>query len=208
MKYIIGIDFDNTIVNHDDMMYELAVQEGLIDPGIEKSKKHIRDGIRQLPDGEVEWQRLQSIVYGQKMEGGRLIEGVRSFFALSKEHKATVYIISHKTEYAKLGDRLTNLRVAALAWMRREGFFQLDEFGLSPDMVYFESTRSEKINRISHLKCTHFIDDLEETFLENSFPATVEKILYAPQLEHESLPGVRVLTTWGDITDYFFGTRS
>lgn len=208
MDYIIGVDFDNTIVSYDDIMHRVAVQRGLVHPDVRKSKNHIRDSIRQLPNGEIKWQKLQAIVYGSRMGEARLIEGVPTFFSLCKQHKAAIYIISHKTEYANFDQTGSNLRAAALTWMRRNRFFEADGLGLSQEDVYFESTRRQKIMRIRHLRCTHFIDDLEETFLEDSFPTDVEKILYAPHVQHSSLPKVRVVTTWKEISDYFFNTRS
>lgn len=208
MDYIIGVDFDNTLVSYDDIMYSVALEEGLIYSAIRKSKKDIRNRIRQLPDGEMEWQRLQAIVYGPRMGEARLIDGVQTFFELCKQHKVRVYIVSHKTEYASLDETGINLRVAAITWMRRNGFFEADGLGLSQNDVYFESTRREKIERIRHLGCTHFIDDLEETFLEELFPMNAEKILYAPHMQHSSLPGARVFTTWKEISGYFFNARS
>jgi len=208
MDYIIGVDFDNTLVYYEDVMYSVALQYGLIRSGMRKSKKDIREKIRQLPNGEMEWQRLQAIVYGPRMGEAKLIDGVRMFFELCKQHRVVVYIISHKTEYARSDESGINLRVAALTWMRENGFFETDGMGMSLQDVYFESTRREKIDRIRQLGCTHFIDDLEETFLESSFPTNVEKILYAPHRQHSSLLGVRAVTTWKEINDYFFGTTS
>jgi hypothetical protein len=79
---------------------------------------------------------------------------------------------------------------------------------LSRWIVYFESTRQAKINRIKQLQCTHFIDDLEETFLEDRFPEDVKKILYAPQTFDTSLKDVRVVTRWKDINNYFFSAKT
>jgi len=67
VDYIIGVDFDNTLVSYGDNVHREAVQRGLIPPVVGKSKKEIRDRIRQLPDGEIEWQRLQATVYGLKI---------------------------------------------------------------------------------------------------------------------------------------------
>ena len=39
---IIGVDFDNTIVSYDDVMFETANQFGLIDRSVKKNKKVIR----------------------------------------------------------------------------------------------------------------------------------------------------------------------
>ncbi len=207
-NYVIGVDFDNTIVSYDDIIHKVAVRRGLIQLNVTKNKKNIRDRIRQLPDGETEWQRLQAIVYGLRMEEARLIDGVQVLFQFCKQYKIRVHIISHKTEYANFDETSINLRVAAMTWMKKNRFFESNGLGLSQGDVYFESTRREKIERIRHLRCTHFIDDLEETFLENSFPKSIEKILYAPHIQYMSLSKVKVFTTWEEISDYFFNATS
>ena len=204
----IGVDFDNTLVNYDEIMHKVAVHWGLISADVRKSKNDIRDQIRLLADGEMEWQRLQSVVYGSKMDEAKLTDGVQSFFKLCKRHGTKVYIISHKTEYINFNDTKTNLRSAAMTWMKKIRFFEGKGLGISPEAVYFESTRHEKIERIKNLGCTHFIDDLEETFLEDLFPTNVVKILYSPHKEGSSLGEIKVVTSWQEVNDYFFPTRS
>jgi hypothetical protein len=201
---IIGVDFDNTLVTYDELLHSLAVQQGLIHPTAEKNKKCIRDQIRQLPDGEIEWQRLQALAYGPRIVEARLIDGVWRFFKLCKQNKVKVYIISHKTEFANYDETHTNLRKAALDWMVANHFFQEEGFGLSPETVFFGAIRQEKIEYIKKLNCTHFIDDLEETFFEETFPSNVEKILFAPHPQPADLPGVKVVTSWQEVSDYFF----
>lgn len=206
MKYIIGVDFDNTILCYDNLLHKIAVERGLINPRIKKSKKHIRDKIRQLPDGEIEWQKLQAMVYGRRIGEAELIDGVWTFFRSCKRHNVKVYIISHKSEFAKLDQTGTNLRAAALSWMAKNKFFETNGLGLWQKDVYFESTRQEKIERIKKIQCTHFIDDLEETFLEDTFPTGIEKIFYMPHTEHSAVQGVRVAASWKEIKDYVFGS--
>ena len=126
MRYVIGVDFDNTIVTYDNLIHKVAVERGLISPKAIKSKKHIRGNIRQLPNGEIEWQRLQAAVYGPRMEEAKLIDGIQRFFQSCRYHRAKVYVISHKTEFAKMDMTETNLRGAALAWMERNRFFNVD----------------------------------------------------------------------------------
>jgi len=208
MRYVIGIDFDNTIVTYDNLIYKIAVERGLISPKTIKSKKHIRDHIRQLPNGEIEWQRLQATVYGPRMEEARLIDGVERFFQSCKYHRVKMCIVSHKTKFAKQDVTETNLREAALAWMERNNFFNVNGLGLYKKDVYFVSTRNEKIMRIEKLGCTHFIDDLVETFIEDSFPANTEKILYSAYGEQPTIRGIRSFKTWMDIDDYLFSPRS
>jgi len=78
--------------------------------------------------------------------------------------------------------------------------------GLTFDDVYFESTRREKIERIKEIQCTHFIDDLEETFLEDTFPTDIEKILYMTYMKHSAVQGVRLAASWKEIKDHVFGS--
>ncbi len=207
-NYIIGVDFDNTIVSYDDIFYNEALQQDLINTNVKKYKKDIRDRIRQLPEGENEWQRLQDIGYGPKMEEAKLIDGVFTFFELCQLYKIKVNIVSHKTKYTELDGTKINLRAVALEWMRNKKFFNSEGLGLSQENIYFESTRHEKIERIISLMCTHFIDDLEETFLESFFPQNIEKIIYSPFKQNLNLQGVRVVTSWKEIIDYFFGQET
>jgi hypothetical protein len=96
-------------------------------------------------------------------------------------------VISHKTQYASTDrDKKHDLRQKAMEWMEANQFFSEQGLGLKRDQVFFEETRSDKIARIRELGCTHFIDDLEETFAEPDFPR-IEKFLFAP-LAPESLP--------------------
>lgn len=203
MCRVIGMDFDNTVVDYEALWSRLAVERGLMPPGAEHGKKAIRDRIRQLPLGELEWQKLQALVYGSRIDEATTAPEVQAFFDCCRREQVRVCIISHKTPYATMDETGINLREAALAWMRDQRFFEADGLGLSQTDVYFESTRREKLARIGMTGCTHFIDDLEETFQEESFPPNVDKILYSPYAT-ASLPGVRVLRTWRDIREYVF----
>jgi hypothetical protein len=200
----IGIDFDNTIVSYDALMYEAALNRGLIKDGADRTKRAVRDRIRQLPDGEIEWQKLQALAYGPLMHGAQLIEGVEEFISECRDRDIAVFIVSHKTEYASYDDTRTNLRTAALEWMTNHRFFDAEGFDLGRADVYFESTRADKIARIERMGCSHFIDDLEDVLLEPSFPARVEKILYAPDVLSVSTGRVTVMPSWRALRDYFF----
>ncbi|MBI3457756.1 MAG: hypothetical protein HY002_18420 [Candidatus Rokubacteria bacterium] len=201
----LGIDFDNTVVRYDELLLREAGRRGLIPPEtMAWSKREIRDRIRRLPEGEREWQRLQALIYGAKIQEATPAPGVAEFFARCKAHAVEVFIISHKTRYAALDERGIDLWDAAMAWMRSHRLFDAEGAGLSPQRVYFEPTRAEKLARIKRLGCTHFIDDLEETFLEPAFPQGTQKILYATAGPSTHLPGVRVAASWQDITEGLF----
>lgn len=208
MPPVIGVDFDNTLASYDDLLFRLARERGLIPPEAAKTKKAIRDRVRLLPDGEIEWQRLQGAAYGPRMGEARLIEGVEEFFRRCRESGVALRIVSHKTEFAGYDETRTNLRDAATRWMAQQRFFDADGFGLAPGDVFFESTRQGKIERIIRLGCAHFVDDLEETFLEPAFPAGVGKILFAADGRQPELPDVRVFTNWRDISRFFFDANA
>jgi hypothetical protein len=200
----IGIDLDNTIVSYDQVLFRVAKDAGLIGPEVDRNKKAVRDFIRTLPDGEIEWQKLQAEVYGPMISEAKLIEGVADFFACCRNHSIQTYIISHKTEYANYDRTRTNLRKVAIDWIRSKKIFLQETGSLIQQMVFFGSTRSEKIEHIRSLKCTHFIDDLIETFGEPSFPAGVVKILFDPHHLHRLKPGIEVFSSWKAITNRFF----
>jgi len=176
---IVGVDFDNTIASYDALMHRLAVEWGLIDAGLHRNKKLIRDTIRGLSEGESKWRRLQTHCYGRGISDAAVMDGVQQFFAACKSRGISLWIVSHKTRYANFGEPV-DLHVAALGWLQRNGFIDSLEFGIGCERVVFGETREEKIGHIRRLGITHFVDDLEETFLEDSFPAAVARILFTP----------------------------
>lgn len=204
MKTIIGIDFDNTLVSYDTLMHEVALDQGWISADTPKSKRHIRDSIRRLPDGDIQWQKVQGIVYGPRMQEANLIDGVTRFMLTCRQRRIETYIVSHKTQFANYDDSRTPLRQAALQWMDAHRFFARDGLGLSESHVQFESTRAAKVARIKQLGCTVFIDDLEETFNEPDFPSGVEKILFSPGSSGFQAVHVHVKQSWQEIFDHVF----
>lgn len=201
---IIGVDFDNTIAGYDELFSELAADVGVIAPGVVATKQCIRDLVRAAPDGETIWRRLQATAYGERMQEAKLIDGVTDFFRAANERKIPLHIISHKTRWAAGGNDGVDLRDAAMGWMAAQRFFNDKELGLSPSAVFFETSREAKIARIAMLKCTHFIDDLVETFAEPSFPDGVEKILLASKAP----AGARRYSNWIDIKNELIGKAS
>jgi hypothetical protein len=201
---VVGIDLDNTLVSYDHVLHRAAVNRGLIGAGTDVGKRAVRDEIRLGPGGEVEWQKLQALVYGPLMPQARMVAGVCEFVRACRDRRLTVYVVSHKTEFAGYDETRTNLRQAALDWMRAQRFFDAEGLGLEPADVFFESTRDEKIERIRLLGCTHFIDDLEEVLVDPAFPARIVKILYAPDAALDAAGEIKVMPSWPAIHDYFF----
>jgi hypothetical protein len=204
---IVGVDFDNTILTYDEVLSRIARERGLLGGEAARTKREIRDHIRRLPGGEIEWQKCQALSYGPRIGEARLIEGVPEFFRRCREEGVKVYVVSHKTENSRYDTTGTNLREAALGWMVANGFFEAEGLGLRRDQVFFAATRAEKIERVKQLGCTHFIDDLEETFLEERFPAGTVRLLYEPAGESTPPPEVTRMKSWRQIGEYFFGAN-
>ena len=202
---VVGVDLDNTLATYDRLMHGVALELGLIDADVEPSKKLIRDAIRRLPNGEIEWQRLQGMVYGPRMGGARIAEGAVSFFQECKQRGSKVFVVSHKTQFANYDPTNTNLHQSAMKWMTNNRFFDPDGLGLEPDDVFMEETRQDKLRRVAQLGCEYFVDDLEEVFLEPHFPSGVKGILYRPDSKQVCPSGIKPATCWNEIREYIFG---
>ena len=64
---LIGIDFDNTIAGYDHVFVSVALGEGFLENGEAKTKREVRDALRQRMHGEKDWMRLQGRTYGAHM---------------------------------------------------------------------------------------------------------------------------------------------
>lgn len=207
---VIGLDLDNTLVGYDELLCELAVSEGyLAPPGPGQTscmgKRALRDTLRAKGDhGEQEWRKLQALIYGKHMPRARLMDGVAGFLARVTALRAAgadfqLYIVSHKTRYANNYTDGADFHAAAMAFLAANGVFAPGT-GLTPDRVFFEPTREAKVARIAALGCTHFVDDLEETFAEPTFPEGVARLLYDPAGDAADQPGVARMRTWAEIS--------
>ena len=202
-RLTIGLDLDNTIARYDSLLQTIAHEKGWLNKPV-YSKKLIRESVRKLINGEEKWQQLQAKIYGPQMNQAELFSGVKNFLSQGVAHQADVFIISHKTQYATLDNDHCDLRLAALNWMNMNDLLRPDQTGLTVERVFFESTREEKINRIRKLKCSHYIDDLEEVLLEESFPKETEKLHFTPDRPMTYEAGLKSFSSWDEITDDIF----
>jgi len=194
---LIGVDFDNTIVCYDGLFHRVAVEQGLIPHEVPVSKGQVRDYLRQCGKEDV-WTEMQGYVYGDRMKEADPFPGVLEFFTRCVQDGVNVCIVSHKTRHPYIGPKY-DLHEAAKGWLISQGFYDRDRINLSPDQVYFELTKQEKLERIAKQQCTHFIDDLPEFLGEPGFPAGVERILFDPQNHHLTGHSFRRATAWPEI---------
>jgi len=202
----IGIDFDNTLAGYDHVIAAAAQDAGLALDGAICTKTKIRDAIRRQENGDEIWQRLQGQVYGARMGEARLLAGADEFLTACRDANIETFIVSHKTKHNRFDPARIDLRQAARAWMRETGFFDAGGFAIPETNVYFEATRGEKLARIAALGCTDFIDDLEEVFLEDCFPAGVSCYLLAPGRGQTPDDPFKVFHSWREISHGILGT--
>jgi len=201
---IIGIDFDNTLIDYSSLLYHYAITFKYINGSTIKIKNEIRNKIRMLNDGEDKWQKLQALIYGPKIHKAERFTGVLKFFRYCKEKKIIIYIISHKTTFAKKDETQTNLREAAINWMANNSFFQY----VSKKNVFFETTREEKIKRIEQLGCDIFIDDLIEILNSETFPINTRKILFNPNNTKNINIKIEYARSWIEMCNLIFNYGS
>jgi hypothetical protein len=166
--------------------------------GFRGTKQAVRDAVRLLPDGELAWQRLQGHVYGQGIGAAAMFAGVDLFLRRCRREGHTVFIVSHKTEFANYDPARVNLREAALGWMEARGFFDPRKYAIARADVFFEDTRAEKLARIAALDCTHFIDDLIEVLADPGFPAGVGRVMFGAPSD-DAPHGVTPCASWREI---------
>lgn len=195
---IVGVDFDNTIVCYHEVIYRVALREGFIPPSVTATKGVVRDYLRKYGQEEV-WTVLQGYLYGIGIKEAPPFPGVKEFFSHSLRQGIGISIISHKTLRPFRGPEY-DLHKAAHEWLDLHGFYDSAQIGLSPEHVYFELTKEEKLERIVKTKCTHFIDDLPEFLSEPQFPSDVERILFDPGKDHQAAPLFRQASSWNEIS--------
>jgi hypothetical protein len=203
----IGLDFDNTIIRYDDVFREAAIGRGLLSADFSGTKQQVRNAIRQLPDGEQQWQALQGYVYGKGIQGATLFAGLGDFLHRARADGDTVLIVSHKTEHGHFDPDRVSLRGASMQWMEGKGFFAAQGFSLQPGNIHFASSRSEKLSRIGDLACDVFIDDLEEVLADPEFPSLVRRILFSEQAEKSDRLPYEICRDWASIQETLFFDR-
>lgn len=191
---IVGVDLDNTIIDYGDLALSTARALAFTSVDLLTGKRAVRDALRSLPDGEMQWQRLQAEMYGPRIAEALPFPGVLDFIQYCCDVGIRVVIVSHKTEFASAAPAGTNLRDAARAWLCACGIVGPGK--IAAEDVFFVSTRAEKVERIAVLGCSIFIDDLVEVFAEPEFPSGVQRWLFAPEDDAEALPDTQIFTSW------------
>lgn len=198
----IGLDFDNTIVDYDELFHRVAVAQRLIPTDCAQNKLAVRDYLRAV-DREDEWTELQGHVYGSCMNDAPAYLGAIAFAQRARTSGHELFIISHKTQFPFLGPK-HDLHVAARSWIAAN--MHVNGTNILPDgNVFFELTKEQKMARIAKCDCDVFVDDLPEILLASNFPARTMRLLFDPEQRHHGLDaaGIQRFNTWSDLDTHF-----
>lgn len=202
MPLVVGLDFDNTLVDYGHLFHQLYVERFGPAPHLAPDKTAVRDAVRVSAGGERVWRQLQTQAYGPRIAGAGLFEGATGFVRACRQAGVRVFVVSHKTRRPGGAADGPDLHRAALGFMAAKGFFSPEGLGLCPDDVFFCSTRSGKAAQVGRLGCTHFVDDLPEVFAEPDFPAGADRILFCPGPALPAPAGVTVKASWREIGEH------
>ena len=196
----LGLDFDNTLIDYDEVFYKVAHQKGLIPKNIDKNKASVRKYLVG-ENREEEFTLLQGEVYGSKILEAKKSEGMFEILNFLKNKGVKLIIVSHKTIFPYAGEKY-NLHNAAKNWLIKNHFFDPNYLGMDENDVYFEITKEKKIKRIHQLNINFFIDDLE-SILE-MINSDIERILYNPNNIEPKLKGIKEINSWRKLPDLIY----
>ena len=199
---IIGVDFDNTLIIYDDLLKKLALDRDLLGDRAIEGKRQIRDALRRAERrnrvAETASRRLRSL-HRRGPPGRRrrpfppACPGSRNHGLYDQSQDRMGQSGPHRHKLAPGGVGLDGGQRAVRRFR-----------GTEPRQGLLRRNARGENRPYPRSRCTHFIDDLEETFAETSFPAGVARILYAPHPTPTPPPGVMVVQSWKQICEYFF----
>ena len=168
---ILGIDFDNTIIDYSKTFKHVALKDNLIKKNFPSDKQLIKKLLLEK-NFEKKWTQLQGKVYGEEISKAKIYKNCKKILKELNKKKINKFIVSHRTLYPYIGKK-TNLHLSAKNWLKKNNFYD-SEINFNHNEIFFEKTKNRKIKKILSLKCTHFIDDLIEIL--HSLPDNIIKI--------------------------------
>ncbi len=189
---MIALDLDNTIICYDEAFRVAAALTGCPLPkGTDSSKAAVKSAALAA-GGNVLWTQIQSIAYGEGILQASSFPGCREFIEHAFACGEELAIVSHKSEFPAVGDRV-NLRVAADNWLVRNNM----KFG-GKLPVYYCDSRDEKVNRVNKLECRALVDDLPEVFWSSGFPQRTAFVLFDPAGRHSDWTATARVSSWSE----------
>ena len=149
---LVGLDLDNTIIDHRTSLLSISRLIGFENVGSTKKslKKAIIDKF-----GEAHWTFAQALIYGPLSMEAEVYSGFYEFLERMHELGHQVCIVSHRTEKASGDERINLKNYARLAVSRLLGEYS------SRCPLYTANSIEEKVRTINRLNCDVFVDDLQ-----------------------------------------------
>ena len=187
----VGIDFDNTIVNYEGIFHKAAVDLGWMPASVGTSKQAVKHYFIDRNE-EPRWTELQGVVYGKAIRHAKPYEGLTQALVQMKTNNTLLFVVSHKTQYPIIGDKL-DFHAAARLWLANNGLERCF------DQVYFCVEKDEKVQQIADLHLDWFIDDLPSILAHPHFPDYTQGVLFDPDHQHADMHTFQRVTHWSDV---------
>jgi hypothetical protein len=197
---LIGLDFDNTIVDYNELFYQVALELNLVPKTIKATKLSVRSYLREIGN-EAAWTEMQGYVYGAKMSNAIIYEGLINFLVKMSDLGVKLVIVSHKTKNPLAGHPY-DLHEAANIWIKENLTISSKQL-VEDKNIFFEPTKEKKIQRIDRIGCDFFIDDLPEILESNLFPKKTGRILFDPDGSNGLSHHYTSYSNWSDIAQKF-----
>lgn len=194
---IVGFDFDNTIINYTNSFIKLSRKKNLVPEEKNKDKISIRNYLREK-NIEDQWTILQGEVYGKNIMDAEIYKDVLETFKYLLKNNIKIKIISHKTKYPYIGEKI-DLRLSAFRWIEDRILNKISNLKFSKSDIFFENTIAEKINKIQELNCDIYVDDLQEIL--DQLPKKIQKILFSPIYNIQENYNFKVMKSWSEFYD-------
>lgn len=196
----VGFDFDNTLINYYGVFFDVASVKGLVPSNLKKDKNSVKEFLNNNGKEEL-FTEIQGLVYGKEIFRSKpsknILIGLNDL--IKKEKKENLFIVSHKTQYPFIGEKI-DLRKAASRWI--EKYLKINETIIfSKKNIFYESTIEEKIERIKDLRCDYYFDDLP--IVIEKLPSHINGFLYDPLNKYSGV-NLNKISDWKLICDYLF----
>ena len=166
-----GFDLDNTLIDYSNAVQEYCSNEGL---DVCKTLDSLRILLGESDKTGRLWQLAQGWLYTDGLSYARAGQGAVELCEFLKNSNIELMIVSHKTTHTPDFCGQKPLREIATKWINSS---ELADYFLGNEQIYYEATRTLKVERIQKLKFNYFVDDLVEVFQEPGFPQDVNSFL-------------------------------
>lgn len=199
---IIGLDFDNCIVNYENAIKKLITEKKLFNVNELKNfnKENFKETIINKTSA-YNWTLIQGSLYGKYIKYAKPYpNAVKIITILLKKH--TVCIISHKTLEPFAG-RKYNLHKSALNWIKNNLIDRNRKPLLNNNLISFNEKVEDKIKTISKFNCDIFLDDLPKILMHKKFPKNIDKFLFNPNNnKYDESFFINSVNSWNEFYEY------